>query len=296
MQPVTAGVHRIERATDEKQRLKDSIQETVDQMGDTISALQDRLRPERLVAEAKTRIRGATIGKVENMMHEAEHTVVRTGHSLADRIRANPVPFAMCGIGLTWFLVSSRREVRYSRDPYERETWSRREPRRASARFRAAEEPELASPFEESPAEPLKEAASDLKDEAASAVEHVKQSASDAATSVREAARHAGQKVKRAAHDVTERGRDAEHRVEDFFHENPLAVGAVALAVGTIAGLVIPGSRKEDRWMGPTRDRLMGKAGEMAHEAIEKVEEKAREVQETAHRIESAAREVGRGI
>lgn len=50
-----------------------------------------------------------------------------------------------------------------------------------------------------------------------------------------------------SAVDVTRRGA---RRVEDSYHENPLAMGAVAMAVGLAAGVAAPVSDREVRWMG----------------------------------------------
>ena len=52
--------------------------------------------------------------------------------------------------------------------------------------------------------------------------------------------------------------------------ERPLAVGAAAIALGVVAGLMIPSTRKEDELMGETRDRLMERAKEVGGEALEK--------------------------
>ncbi len=67
----------------------------------------------------------------------------------------------------------------------------------------------------------------------------------------------------------------AERGFEAQLQENPLAVGAVALAIGAAVGLALPHTRQEDEWMGKTKDRLFERAEGAAHEAISKVEEVA---------------------
>ena len=49
----------------------------------------------------------------------------------------------------------------------------------------------------------------------------------------------------------------------ETMEERPLALGAAALALGVMAGLMIPSTRKEDELMGETRDRLMERAKEV---------------------------------
>ena len=56
----------------------------------------------------------------------------------------------------------------------------------------------------------------------------------------------------------------------ETMEERPLALGAAAIALGVVAGLMIPSTRKEDELMGETRDRLMERAKEVGGEALEK--------------------------
>jgi len=87
------------------------IQRTRAEMSQTIDALQSRLRPQHLMDEAKDAatgalddakgaLRGATVGKAEQMMSDMKYGAQDTGESLLDTIRSNPVPAALAGIGL----------------------------------------------------------------------------------------------------------------------------------------------------------------------------------------------------
>jgi hypothetical protein len=66
------------------------------------------------------------------------------------------------------------------------------------------------------------------------------------------------------------RARQARVGFWQTMEERPLAIGAAALALGVVAGLMIPSTRKEDELMGETRDRLMERAKEVGGEALEK--------------------------
>ncbi|MDQ3061795.1 MAG: hypothetical protein M3R14_02880, partial [Acidobacteriota bacterium] len=70
----------------------------------------------------------------------------------------------------------------------------------------------------------------------------------------------------------------AQEQYEYYMDENPLAVGAVALALGAAVGLAIPSTRVENQWMGETRDNLVQQARETANDAVEKVQEVAGQV------------------
>jgi uncharacterized protein YjbJ (UPF0337 family) len=72
----------------------------------------------------------------------------------------------------------------------------------------------------------------------------------------------------------------AQEQYEYYMDENPLAVGAVALALGAAVGLAIPTTRVENQWMGETRDNLVQQARETASDAVGKVQQVAGQVAE----------------
>lgn len=56
----------------------------------------------------------------------------------------------------------------------------------------------------------------------------------------------------------------------DLLDENPLKVGAATLALGFVAGLALPLTRKENELMGDTRERLLERAREAGQEVLDK--------------------------
>jgi hypothetical protein len=56
-----------------------------------------------------------------------------------------------------------------------------------------------------------------------------------------------------------------------------MAIGAAAMAVGTMVGLARPSTEKEDRLLGSARDKLIDNAERAAEGALDKVNEKAQE-------------------
>jgi hypothetical protein len=57
--------------------------------------------------------------------------------------------------------------------------------------------------------------------------------------------------------------------------ENPLGVGAVALAVGTALGLALPETRTERRVLGPASQQLIERAGEAVQQPLQQMEQQA---------------------
>jgi uncharacterized protein YjbJ (UPF0337 family) len=96
----------------------------------------------------------------------------------------------------------------------------------------------------------------------------------------------------RFVHQTQYRARRLEDQVQDMLRTNPLAVGGVALALGAVAGLIIPETRREHELMGEARDNLARQARAKTEETVEKVQRVAEEVQ---HTIEEETREEGLG-
>ena len=70
--------------------------------------------------------------------------------------------------------------------------------------------------------------------------------------------------------------------------ERPLAIGLASLAVGVLAGVAFPGTRREDELLGETRDDLLAGAREAGRDALDKSKEVARDA---ARRVKQSVRE-----
>jgi hypothetical protein len=99
--------------------------------------------------------------------------------------------------------------------------------------------------------------------------------ASGMATSV---AHTAAEGVSQAAHTVADsasaladRAQAGAKRVERTFHrqleDRPLAIGAAAVAIGTMVGCALPRTHAEDQLMGEMRTSMLSHAGDVVHEA-----------------------------
>jgi hypothetical protein len=86
----------------------------------------------------------------------------------------------------------------------------------------------------------------------------------------RRARRHAG-----AAAAARRRGLGGLGAVGVAIEERPLAVGVAALAIGLLAGVALPATRREDRLLGDARDDLLDSAREAGRDALEKGKEVA---------------------
>ena len=242
---VTAGVKSdIEQKVAD---LKDSViggyHETKDHVKDDLSR---ELRGARHmvtdeITHARTAVRDATVGRVEHMVHDARESVTDAGTSVLDTIKENPIPAAMIGIGIGWLLFGGASRAR-------------RSPERTMHRYRLD----------------AGQSYGYMAHDAGETVSHFAQDARHRVADVAGEARMRGQRVARGAGRQIMR---AERGVENTMRENPLALGAVAIAIGAAIGLSLPHTQVEDEWMGDTKERLLHRAEDFAGEAIHKAED-----------------------
>lgn len=80
--------------------------------------------------------------------------------------------------------------------------------------------------------------------------------------------------ARRTAHEARQSSGDAmrsgSRYASDFFRDQPLVVGALAVAMGAAIGGMLPGSRAEDDAMGESSDRLFAEAQGVLREEREK--------------------------
>jgi ElaB/YqjD/DUF883 family membrane-anchored ribosome-binding protein len=116
--------------------------------------------------------------------------------------------------------------------------------------------------------------ASTVGQTAGEVVGNVQQTAGQVASNVGQTASQGAQQVQTVARDV---GYNASRALQ----ENPLAFGAIAVAVGTAVGMALPATRKEQELLAPARDQLIDRAEQTATQALSSAEQQARE-QETS--------------
>jgi ElaB/YqjD/DUF883 family membrane-anchored ribosome-binding protein len=81
--------------------------------------------------------------------------------------------------------------------------------------------------------------------------------------------------------DVTPDGRQVKHAA-GVAQENPLGLALGGVAVGVIAGLLVPTSRVEDEKIGPVADQVKDQLKETGQEAMERGKDVAQQAAETA--------------
>lgn len=247
--------------------IRANIEQTRAQMSETVDTIHARLSPENLKQQAQEAIREATVGKVKEMADNVEHTVRGWRSNVMSTIRQNPVPAAMVAIGVGWLLMSGESDeyTTYDRSRYQR-----------------------SYPYGYTRGYDAQSARSQAEHRGERLRETVNETMSEVKSNVQETAEHARERVEQMSEQVQQRAsewadqaeyqaRRAKQGFNQMMTENPLAVGAAALAIGATIGLLLPATQRENELMGPARDRFVEKAQATAQQTMESVSEVVKE-------------------
>ena len=224
-----------------------------------------------VTGQAKLALREATVGKVEDMARTATDAAGGWRRGVMEMIKANPMPAALVGLSVGWMLLnrpdgSTRRSDRLAMSyGYPGASYGARPSVGGSAQDRAAD------------------VAATVKDATGGALADIQGTASDVVTQVHEA----GEQV---ADQVQERAVRAQSFLQRQVDENPLMVGAVAVAVGGLLASTFRSTAGEDHLLGETRDRVMQVAHEVTSDTVDKV---SRVVDQAQSAAAEEAREQG---
>jgi ElaB/YqjD/DUF883 family membrane-anchored ribosome-binding protein len=301
--------------TDSTEQIREEIEETRAQMSGTIDEIQERLSPRRLVNDAKETVRDATVGKVRDVMDSAS----TSAGGIVERIKDNPVPVALIGLGAWWLFRgqgdggqrSSARAYRYSapgdyqQADYEQRNFQQGYPgsqrgsagvvntlkqhpvpaalaglgiawwmrdRREGQAYAYSDESEWSSDYSGY-------RASNWQGSQGSSTRGIRDAASNATEKMSDLAERTQDRMsdiaERTQETVGEYADRAQTEFDRMLRDNPLALGAFAVAVGAAVGLVIPESRRERQMMGEVRNQMVDKAQNLAQGAVEKVQQVA---------------------
>ena len=248
---------RLDPETDRRTRqIQAEIADTRDELAETIDALQEKLRPANIVAEATDRVKTATTERVRHMAESAGETAQDMMRStrqatsgIVEGARQNPIPALMIGIGVAWLLVDRTRQDSGSRYSDTRRT---RDWRRV----------DLDDDAGYGYAEYGSDYASDRSRGASrSGVQRVSERAADMAGTARTTLRRST--------------REAQNGFQRLLRTNPLLVGAAAIVAGAAVGAALPETERENELMGETRDSVVDRAQDMARSAASTVQDVA---------------------
>lgn len=252
--------------------IRSEIDRTRADMDETFAALDSKLTPSQIGLELWHLFKGGSSAGAGKLWRVA---------------REHPMPAAVIGLGLGWLLVESskKEDVRtadygsyrtgyagnygygrssYAATGYEYDEYELEEGGRLSA----------AKDKIHDVAGSAKDAVGNAREKVGDAVGTAREKVGDAAGWTKEHALDLGHRAKGEARALKGKAKYQARRAKtglwQTLEENPLIVGAATLAVGVIAGLLIPETEKENELMGETRDHLFEEVKEAGQEVLEK--------------------------
>ena len=272
--------------------IRSDIDRTRSDMDETFAALDAKLTPKEIGLELWSLFKGGSTTGASKLWQVA---------------REHPMPAAVVGLGLGWLMVESSRKSD-SYDGLDRGDY--RSGRGSSYRqgyagsgsysgysYDADEDSGLLATAKDKVQDvtgSAKEALSSAGDKVSDVGHQVADKASTLGHQVADKASNLGHQVSDKASGLRRQAKTQVRRARVGFwqtmEENPLMVGAATLALGVIAGLLIPSTDREDELMGETRDHLLDQAKEAGQQVLDKSKHVAEAV---ADKVKEEARNQG---
>jgi uncharacterized protein DUF3618 len=288
---------------DERTReIREEIEQTRGEMSETVNAIQDRLRPGNIAANAADSVKNT----VRSVASEKAQVVTDRARDMADSepvqyVRANPIPTAMIGIGiagLTWLALGGRdarpssryRSGRTSRDwrrlaPYTEDDryyrgrsgysgYAREGAYSGEAGFGDAGFGETGYPGQGG-----YETASAYNPDLSQGSRGYSSSYGNARDTTGSGGSSWTGEVGQEAQDVGRRAqqttRRAQRTVQRAWQQNPLMMGAASAVLGLIVGMAVPQTEIENEYMGEARDNAIEGVQQTVRDTVNKVQDAA---------------------
>lgn len=195
--------------------------------------------------------------------------------NLGRQVRDNPVALGMIGAGVGWLMLGgggsrhAHSDRLYDTEPHRTVEDGRSSTTGSVGRKAGEAGSKAAAALSETGRQAGRHARSAL-DQGRRTMHDMRDGLEEGGETVYRAGRHYGGRVSRT--------------ISDAMENEPLVVGAFALAVGVAIGAFLPATRREDEWFGEARDEALSRAGHAAEDAGHRVAEAAKETYATARK------------
>jgi hypothetical protein len=234
------------------------IEHTRHEMDSTLSAIEQRLTPGQLMDQGLDYLKNSGANEfVDN---------------LGGQVKTNPLPVALVGIGLAWLMAGGRGQPSYG--SYQSSGPGIGE--------RAGEMKDQMKDKLSGTAQSMRESASSAMSSARSTLDSARNTATQAGSRMTELGQTARERISSLGETARNRMGQARGGMDYMMREQPLALGAIGLAIGACMAAMAPRTRPEDELMGDARDRLMDKAKEVGQEKLEDAKQVANAAMGTA--------------
>ena len=244
--------HNGERRPEEIQA---EIERTRGDMHATLSAIEQRLTPGQLVDQGLDYLKNSGAREFTS--------------NLGNSVKNNPMPVALMGIAVAWMMIQGNRKPAYAYSPSEYGYGES-----GTAAYGSTGSAVMTQRAGES--------LSSAKDRMSQSARSAKETLSSTARSAKERMHSATQRVGEMGQGAREQMSRMREGYDSMVREQPLALGAVGLAIGALLAAMTPRTRQEDELMGEASDRLTEKAKEVGKEQLGKAQQVATAAKDAA--------------
>lgn len=245
-------------SNDSLSELERRAESTRAELAQTVDALHSRVSPSAIKADVKSYIRDNPL--------QAAALAVGAAYPVWRLIGAMPAPVLLIGAGLA---MARRRD--------------------ASA-YGSTSSAGTGSGMMAGLKDKASDLTSSLAEKAQDTVESLRSTVADTASRTTDTLSGTFDSTRRAAadtlHQVSDRAGEtyarASEQLSDVIERNPLLIGGLAFAVGSLAAAAVPVTRQESRLMGEPAEELRRRSQELAMQGLRQAGDVARQVYETA--------------
>ena len=215
-----------------------------------IEAQKDPDVLEREIDEQRNEI-GNIVHALENKLSPGELIDTALGYvkggggeffsNLSNTVKANPVPTLLTSIGMIWLMAGQNRQP-----------------------------PQPGVSTGPSLTDKLSAKTSSLKQQGAGMKEKASQMGSDLSHTLGDAKSRASDSTRHAADSIRHQADRARGGFSHLLQEQPLAVGAIGIALGALIAAAVPPTRREDEMLGKASDQMTDKLRHKAEEGYAK--------------------------
>ena len=272
-----------EQAVEVTEQAKDAAIEVTEQARDAAKDVakyaidEAKTAVRELADQAKQSVRASTIGRAEHMATEGRHTAETIGSEMLTIIRENPLPAALTAAGLAWlWMERSNSSRQYGARAQGYPGWDYRYGYAGSGGQMAWQGQQASGPGQQM--------AGQAQQMAGQVVGQAQQVAGQAQQTAGQVMGQAQEMTGQMAHQAQQTAEHLQYRAKSMVQgisADPLAIGALGLAMGAVAALLLPETEQERHLMGDARERVMTRVQEVGAETVDKVQQVAQEAGRT---------------
>lgn len=220
------------------------------EIGNIVNALESKLSPGELIDTALGYVKGGGGEFFSN---------------LSNTVKANPVPTVLTSIGLLWMMAGQNRQPHSSVTTNSYGSTGPSMGEKLSAKADGLKHQSAGI------ADGLKQQGAGIKDKASQVSHSVSESLGNARTRASDSSRQASERLRGGA-DKARGG------FNHLLQEQPLALGAIGIALGALLAASVPPTRREDEMLGEASDQMTDRLRHKAEEGYQKVSAKGEEM------------------